>query len=170
MKRETDVDLGGVVISKQALSKHTETTLIIAAVAQKSLKYFRKYLNFANNIEIRVTAIKGKNDGQCMDTGRLIELDCRMSWDKALEILAHELIHAEQYHEGRLVMDYDLYGAGWVHYWCGEKGSKEDPRRGSKGTTYNSYRNQPWEIEAWSRQAELAEKVCNDLDKEYDND
>jgi hypothetical protein len=47
-----------------------------------------------------------------------------------------------------------------MHYWMGS-------RAFGKGTTYQNYRKQPWEIEAWGRQAELAEKVCVELEKLY---
>ena len=46
-----------------------------------------------------------------------------------------------------------------MHYWNGEIGSK--------GTTYKAYRDQPWEQEAWSRQAELAERVCQALELKH---
>jgi hypothetical protein len=46
-----------------------------------------------------------------------------------------------------------------MHYWNGEIGKK--------GTTYKAYRDQPWEQEAWSRQAALAEQVCSILEEKY---
>jgi hypothetical protein len=45
-----------------------------------------------------------------------------------------------------------------VYQWNGEVNT-------NKGSTYNSYRNQPWEQEAFGRQKELADQVCDMLEK-----
>ena len=50
---------------------------------------------------------------------------------------------------------------GWMHYWNGEAGNK--------GATYKSYREQPWEQEAWSRQVVLAQQVSEVLEIKHDN-
>ena len=73
-----------------------------------------------------------------------------------LNCIAHELVHAEQYYENRLDFTY-VRGKGFLHMWNGDEIN-------NKGTTYRAYRNQPWEIEAFSRQASLAEKVSDALD------
>ena len=85
-------------------------------------------------------------------------IDCRLGWAKALEVIAHELVHAEQYHTGKLKKKY-VQRKGWLHHWNGSPGKK--------GTTYKAYRDQPWEQEAWSRQMYLAEKVCSILEEKY---
>lgn len=157
----TDKYIGGnIYLSASSLNtKHYRNkTLNVASVVNRSIDQFRKYLNFPKDIKVRITPIKGKVSGRYSCENKLVVLDCKLSWDRALEVLAHELVHAEQYHEKRLVMKY-VSRKGWCHYWNGVIGSH--------GTTYKSYREQPWEIEAWSRQAELAEKVCQDLEKIY---
>ena len=88
-----------------------------------------------------------------------MEISSRLPWDSALEVLAHELVHAEQYMQGRLKKSW-MKKKGWVHQWNGHVNT-------NRGSTYQAYRNQPWEIEAWSRQAELAEKVCQILEEKY---
>ena len=72
--------------------------------------------------------------------------------------IAHELVHAEQYHTGKLKKKY-VQKKGWLHHWNGTPGKK--------GTTYKAYRDQPWEQEAWNRQMYLAEKVCSILEAKY---
>jgi hypothetical protein len=88
-----------------------------------------------------------------------VEISSRLPWDSALEVLAHELVHAEQYMQGRLKKSW-MKKKGWVHQWNGNVNT-------NRGSTYQAYRNQPWEMEAWSRQADLAEKVCQILEKKY---
>ena len=89
---------------------------------------------------------------------KLAVIDCRLGWAKALEVIAHELVHAEQYHTGKLKKKY-VQRKGWLHHWNGTPGKK--------GTTYKAYRDQPWEQEAWNRQMYLAEKVCSILEEKY---
>lgn len=155
----TDRHIGGnIYLSLGALYQHRENTLMVAQVVNRSIDQFRKYLSLPDKIVVRIAPIKGNTNGRYNSSGQLVELDCRLPWDKALEVFAHELVHAEQYHEGRLVKSYESH-RGWVHWWNGELGNR--------GSTYRAYRNQPWEMEAWGRQAELAEKVCQDLEKIY---
>jgi hypothetical protein len=65
------------------------------------------------------------------------------------------MVHAEQYHQGRLKNEY-ISGKGWVHEWNSELNT-------NKGTTYRAYRNQPWEVEAFDRQEGLAKIVAAEL-------
>jgi len=152
---------GGIYLAASCLlnKRYRSKALEIATLVNRSVHQFRKYLNFPKDVKIRIAPIKGSVNGRYSSSSKTIELDCKMKWDKALEVFAHELVHAEQYYEGRLKHTY-VQGRGFVHSWNGSKNF-------SKGTTYRAYRNQPWEQEAWSRQAELAEKVCSDLEKTY---
>ncbi len=157
----TDRHLGGeIYLAASCLlnKRYRKTALDVATVVNRSIDQFRKYLDFPENIMVRIAPIKGQTNGRYNDRG-LVELDCRLSWSKALEVFAHELVHAEQYKQGRLKKEY-VSGMGWTHRWHGS-------RSYNRGSTYRAYRNQPWEQEAWSRQAELAEKVCQDLEKIY---
>lgn len=153
---------GGIYIAASCLlnKRYRNKSLEVATVVNRSIDQFRKYLNFPKNINVRIAPIKGSVNGRYNNGDKTVELDCTLPWDKALEVFAHELVHAEQYYEGRLKHQY-VRGKGFIHSWNGNRNT-------SKGTTYRAYRNQPWEQEAWSRQAELAEKVCCDLEKLYE--
>lgn len=158
----SDKHIGGnIYLSAGALlnKNYRSSALTVATLVNRSIDQFRKYLDFPKNINIRIAPIKGTTNGRYNDSLKTIEIDCRLPWNKALEVLAHELVHAEQYKQGRLSHVY-VSGKGFVHSWNGS-------RNHSRGTTYRAYRNQPWEIEAWGRQAELAEKVCKDLENLY---
>lgn len=127
----------------------------VCRVVYQSLDAFRKYLDFPEDVTVRVCSIKGTVNGRYIDGAKLVEIHCSLTKENALEVLAHELIHAEQYHTGRLKNKFSSK-KGWIHTWHGSKNY-------SKGTTYQAYRKQPWEEEAWGRQAELAKLVRNDL-------
>ena len=152
---------GGIYLSASCLlnKRYRNKSLEVARVVNRSIDQFRKYLNIPKDVKIRIAPIKGSVNGRYNSNCQTVELDCTLPWDKALEVFAHELVHAEQYHEKRLTKKFEARH-GWIHSWNGTKSF-------NKGSTYRAYRNQPWEQEAWSRQAELAEKVCQDLEKIY---
>lgn len=125
---------------------------VVKVVIENALPVLRKLLNFDKSVTIRIAPIKARNtNGRYYDDSKLVEIDCRLPWDKALEVLCHELVHAEQYYEGRLEHVYVAH-KGFVHQWNGSIDF-------NKGSTYKAYRNQPWEQEAWDRQGKLAEQV-----------
>jgi hypothetical protein len=152
---------GGIYLSASSLlnKRYCNKSLEVARVVNRSIDQFRKYLNFPQDVRVRIAPIKGSVNGRYNSNCKVVELDCKLPWDKALEVFAHELVHAEQYYEGRLIKKFEARH-GWIHSWNGAKSF-------NRGSTYRAYRNQPWEQEAWDRQAGLAEKVCSDLEKIY---
>ena len=149
----------GVYMSLSAIYTHTKTAKVIALMVQRTLPEFRKQLNLPRDVKFRIAPIKAKNtNGYYEVENNMATIDCRLGWAKALEVIAHELVHAEQYHTKKLKKKF-TGRKGWMHYWNGEIGKK--------GTTYKAYRDQPWEQEAWSRQAALAEQVCSILEGKY---
>lgn len=158
---QSDKHIGGnIYLSAACLlnKRYRNKSLDVAQVVNRSIDQFRKYLDFPKDIQVRISPIRGNCSGRYNNHCKTVELKCTLPWDKALEVLAHELVHAEQYHQKRLIKKFES-NKGWVHYWYGELGNR--------GTTYRAYRNQPWEVEAWTRQAQLAEQVCQDLEKMY---
>lgn len=158
----SDKHLGGnIYLSASCLlnKRYRAKALDVATVVNRSINEFRQFLDFPKDVTVRIAPIKGRTNGRYNNHNKLVEIDCKLKWDKALEVLAHELVHAEQYHQKRLKKEY-ITGRGWMHSWQGELNK-------NRGSTYQAYRNQPWEQEAWGRQAELAEAVCQILEKRY---
>lgn len=125
----------------------------MAKLFKRALPEFHKLLDLPKDVNIRIAGIKSpKIFGRYYDTEKVAEIDPRKS-DKhsGLATLAHELVHAEQYYTGRLQKTY-VRGRGWESLWNGEVG----PR----GATYKSYRNSPWEVEAFDRMEPLALQVA----------
>jgi hypothetical protein len=160
MIKNTDKMVGKrVYMSLSAIYTHGKKADAVKQIIQKTLPEFRKLLDLPADLIFRVAPIKARNTNGSYDSDhKLVNIDCRLPWAKALEVLAHELVHAEQYHTNKLKKKF-IGRKGWMHYWNGEIGKK--------GTTYKAYRDQPWEQEAWSRQAALAEQVCSILEEKY---
>ena len=149
----------GIYLSASAIYTHTKTSKVIALIIKRSLPEFQKILKLPTDVSFRVAPIKARNtNGYYSVEDKTAVIDCRLGWAKALEVIAHELVHAEQYHTGKLKKRF-THNKGWMHHWNGTPGKK--------GTTYKAYRDQPWEQEAWSRQMYLAERVCSILEEKY---
>jgi hypothetical protein len=101
---------------------------------------------------IRAKSIAGLYDSD----EEMAVIDPRRCVFPLLGTLAHEMVHAEQYYQGRLQAVYEKKKKNWLHQWDGELIA-------NKGKTLNSYLKQPWEIEAYERQDILAIIVCEEL-------
>lgn len=131
---------------------NSDNAIFIAKLIKATIPEFRKLLKFGKDVKFRVASISKRDvTGRYWPKFKIVELDSRQSPENALLTLAHELVHAEQYYQKRLASRYGRK-QGWVYYWNGEKNN-------SKGATFNSYMNQPWEIEAYQRQGELVNTV-----------
>lgn len=69
-------------------------------------------------------------------------LDSQLSGDKLIEVLAHEMVHVKQFAKGQIKSS----RRGTTYHWLGKN-------------IRAKYYNQPWEIEAMSREKLLASKV-----------
>jgi hypothetical protein len=141
---------------KRYAKQYRKTAKLIA----KSLPYFHKLLKIPKYVQVRLAPIKGKSmQGRYHSDSQTAVVEVRFRTDyNILSTLAHELVHAEQFHCGRLSLTTGDR-RGWVYLWNGEPCA-------NKGTTYERYRNQPWEKEAFDRQTELAVAVAKELDIE----
>ena len=127
-----------------------------AKIVDRAVKILRTKLNFPEDVQVRIANIKkGTTRGYYYSGSKTVVIDPRFSVKAFFETLCHELVHAEQYFEKR--MEFVLNKKyQWQVVWQG-KPSK------NKGSTYARYRAQPWEIEAFERQEELAKFVMEQL-------
>lgn len=116
-----------------------------------SLPVFRTLLDLPDDLVFRLARIKGKFAGLYVSGVKTVIINPLYKQKSFLNTLAHELVHAEQFYQGRLETVF-VTNKGWLHHWKGEINT-------NKGKTYNSYRNQPWEKEAFERSITLCEKV-----------
>jgi hypothetical protein len=123
------------------------------------LREFHTLLDFDKVVTIRLCKIKGRGiSGRYQAGYKLVELEYVSNIKEMMEWLAHELVHAEQYHTKKLEAVW-VSGKGWEQRWNGKVCN-------NKGTTYNAYRNLPWEEEAFNRQKKLANTVYDRLVKQ----
>lgn len=128
-----------------------------------SMPVFEKLLSLPEDIIFRL-ATHRKFSGLYYQNSHTILIDPRFSYMPFLEILAHELVHAEQYYDGRLSADFK--NGKWYNVWQG----KLFPAREFSIKTelsYDEYRNQPWEKEAFGREKDLAKKVIIEVNNKY---
>ena len=120
-----------------------------AELLKKALPYFDKYLDLPETVGIKLCAIKARNtSGNWFDTTKIACIDYRKSFNEMMDTIAHELVHAEQYHQGRLT------NSSWMDKkWAGPMHTK----------SFKKYWNFPWEVEARARSAGIAFNVWCDM-------
>jgi len=138
---------------------YKERVLYRGILFNAMLREFHTLLDFDKDVTIRLCKIKSRSvSGRYFSKTKVVELEYTNCMAEMTEWLAHELVHAEQYHTKKLEVVW-VYGKGWEQKWNGKVCN-------NKGTTYTAYRNQPWEQEAFSRQKKLADTVFNRLVKQ----
>lgn len=152
----TDINVGGGIY-RSMQSKYNKRHKVYADVAidiiKKALPILKKELDLPEKLNIRVASIKGRISGWYVNGSNLAIIDyVRFSKRGILETLCHELVHAEQYKQGRLASKYD--NGSYVQTWNGKP-------------VHESYRNRPHEIEARERQVKLADKVVEVLGSKF---
>jgi hypothetical protein len=95
---------------------------------------------------------------------QLIEMDVtRETWRQYYTDLCHECVHAEQYATGVYDLEYNRNKQKWMFRW-GNDYHPVDPAV-NVSSDYDAYLQQPWELEAFRREAELAAKLMKILRK-----
>ena len=142
--------------------KHKKTVLQLAELAERSLPHFRKVLSLPKDVSIRIAGIRGHARGKYYngDNVALIHDGLSRNLIDALGVIAHELIHGEQYHTGRLTNA--MVGRRWALAWDGTV----VPHRHAN---YEKYRALPWEAEAYARQNDITKRVSDMIDAEIVN-
>jgi len=108
---------------------------------------FKEWFDFDNDVEFHVRPVRGGAHGWYRSKQKRIEIDPRYGPKKILDTIAHELVHAEQYKQGRLAWD----SKKLVSLWNG--------KFHKRGTTHQQYLDLPWEVEARERSAEFVKAM-----------
>lgn len=106
----------------------------------------KNHMNLSGKEVLILKPIKGRTQGLHFHGNRIF-IDPRQSLQRVVEILAHELVHAEQAHRGDLLAG----GPQCFRVWKGN----EYPMP----KNWVEYRNLPWEVEAYDRQNPLARQA-----------
>lgn len=134
------------VSARYNMNYNPSRALEIAQYIKSTIQIYRQLMDLPSDLKFRIAPIKSRRkNGQYVSRMKTVEIDPRCDGDFR-EVIAHELVHAEQFHKGTLVWNQAYVWKGVVHY--------------SKGTTYASYRKLPWEKEAFDRQQGLVKHVA----------
>ena len=148
-----------VFVSIQARRNYLSDSKECAMLVEEALPVFRNILDLPKDLLVRIATKSGTMKGSYLHSQRLVFINvCNFNYDAVMTTLAHELVHAEQFKKGKLKIH--STNKGYVHYWNGERVT-------NKGMTYNSYRKQPWEAEAFARQDVLSKKVTKILNEKF---
>lgn len=121
------------------------------SIIEQSVKFFAKELNLDNSkYTLLVMTERGmsKNDGCRGVVSKLgpkclsMIIDSDLDMERLIITLAHEMVHVKQYARGQVKSSKSRK----THYWMGKKIRKD-------------YYNQPWEVEAFSKERNLANKI-----------
>jgi hypothetical protein len=128
----------------------------IVKAIENTLPVFKQLLDIPKDLKFRICTFKNNRiRGQYVNDAKTVCIAPITKWEQVMLTLAHELVHAEQFHTGKLE-HVKIPRKGYRMAWYGSVGSK--------GTTHKAYLNQPWEKEAYERQQELANKVLEVLE------
>lgn len=125
---------------------------------KKALPYLKKEFSYPKNVQILLQYNERDKDGRiCLgevitytnskDYGCVINLN--NEGFSILNTLAHEFTHIEQMYQCRLLQTAQCY------HWMDDD---KKIRRVDKATTFEQYRNYPWEIEARKRGRDFKNK------------
>ena len=128
-------------VAKARHKRYGDQAVKIVALALPILK---EVLDLPPDLRIRLASLKGQWHGRYNSANKTAVVDYINTKVSTLEMLCHELVHAEQHHQGRLKVK--RVAGQWVSLW------HDEPVRAS-------YRNRPYEKEAYARQVELRELV-----------
>lgn len=126
-----------------------ERAKVFEMLIQKSERRIRKHINLPENVEITLRPIRGVYGTAATYKVKLknhyaVELDIRQNLDEFCDTLLHELVHIEQYFEGRLKLRSELYYSIYE--------GRKIRIVSHKSEEYNDL---PWEKEATNRAAKL---------------
>ena len=152
---------GPVRVSKHVLTRYNKQYHIEekARTIERAIPVFRTLLDFSEEVIVTLRPLRGDDSGYYDPNTDEVEADFRYghtddnSVIPLLTLVAHELIHAEQYFTGRL--DSVWEDDGYTYKWKGKHIHVPE-------SLYNTYIF-PWELEATELQDSLALIVCAEL-------
>ena len=137
--------------------EHHQNALSFAKVAAAYYEDIKQFIKLPKNVFLHLRPMRdaygrafyAKSENTTHGKIYVIELDVRQSFDLFKNTLIHELVHIEQFYQGR------LKDAGPMHFkWNGKKTLIDT-------STLDVYNNLPWEVEANIRAELLSCVVFN---------
>lgn len=144
--------------------KNKKAVREMAEAVDVALMKLRKFMKLPRNLRVLLRPLRGNTYGQFTMSQQLIEMDVtRNTWFKFYTDLCHECVHAEQYATGVYDLEYNRNKGKWMFRWGKDYHAVDAAVNVS--ADYDAYLSQPWELEAFRREAELATKLMGILRK-----
>jgi hypothetical protein len=122
-------------------------------LANKLLPHIREHLEFEAETQIVIKYIKSKRTtGVYYRKRKQAAVDPRISKKAFINVLVHELVHAQQYHKGQLDAEFNYAKRAFEYIWNGEN-------YGKIPLSHEKYLALPWEVEART----IADMLTNKL-------
>lgn len=134
--------------------KYVEKSVNSITLIKLVMPIARELLDIPSNIKVYLKPNRRAN-AYYSHSGRKVVIDPRRckTYVEVIAALMHELVHAEQFKQGRLEL------TTRTMKWMGRPVRQEI-------RDYAKYRAQPWEVEAFEREKELCDLVAKKLRKE----
>lgn len=110
----------------------------------------RDMLDLPEVFYIKFRPLPRKLNGKYVSPTKQAIISARLSPRFMMETIFHELVHAEQYHTGKLTRKLCERRRQYVSVWDGQEFDHVNFRK-----SYDKYRSLPWEVEAFSRETKL---------------
>ena len=108
-------------------------------------------LDLPERVIINVAPIRTTAYGYWYDGSNTMKIDpCRKNMDHLFSTFFHELVHAEQYKQGRLTRKLNPNANRFMNYWNDVPYKKPSTTKSKK--SFDKYKALPWEAEAFARQ------------------
>ena len=135
--------------------KYVEKSNTSIALIKMVMPIARELLDIPSHIRVHLKPNRKANAYYSHITRKVV-IDPRRcnTYVEVIAALMHELVHAEQFKQGRLEL------TTRTMKWMGRV-VKQETR------DYAKYRAQPWEVEAFKREKELCDLVAKELRKEF---
>lgn len=154
-----------VYATRSALyGKNKRAVREMSEAVDQALMKLRKFMKLPKNLRVLLRPLRGNTYGQFTMSQQLIEMDVtRANWRQFYTDLCHECVHAEQYATGIYDLEYNRNKGRWMFRWGNDYHAVDAAVNVS--ADYDAYLSQPWEMEAFRRENELATKLMGILRK-----
>jgi hypothetical protein len=131
--------------------EHYNNALFLSDIVKEKYNAIKEYIELPQFINIAFRPVRSafgrafyiKSDAARRNREYIVELDVRQDMVTFRNTLLHELVHVEQFYQGRLL------DAGTMHFkWNGKKTLIDT-------SNLDAYNNLPWEREAIERSTKL---------------
>lgn len=132
------------------LKFHRPKVTAIMDLVEYNEPLIRDMLDLPDVFYIKFRPLPPKLNGKYVSSTKQAIISARLTPRSIMKTLFHELVHAEQYHTGKLKRELCMKRRQYVSLWDGKEFNFVNFRK-----NYDKYRSLPWEVEAFGRETEL---------------